>query len=612
MDFVILAVVAATVIVAVTSRVAPRWNVASPLLLVAIGLAVSFAPFLPDFELEPEIILSVVLPPLLYSSAVNMPGMNFRREFTAISSLAVALVIVSSVLLGLFFHLLWPDLALPWCIALGAILSPTDAVATSIARGVGISQRVTTILEGESLLNDATALVTLRTATAAAAASFSLWHAVGQFLYAVVVAVIIGVVAGIAGIWARSRAKDATVSTVLSFVVPFVASVPTELLHGSGLVAAVVAGIVAGRAKDRVLSADQRVSDRTMWSAVTLVLEGGVFLIMGLEIRSLLHSQHDEAGSLGTPGALVAVAAGTLVLMILIRAAYVLPMVRVLGNKAQRAQAMQPRMEAMEAAISDRDLGKAKKIAAKAQRHPEHPRTFRKRLLQAFTKWREARDGAQEGAEQAAEQRWNVIESRTRRLLGDIDYYVRQPLSWRDGTVMVAAGMRGAVTLAAAQTLPLETPFRSSIILVAFAVAVLSLMLQGGLLAPLVKWVRPTVPDPDELRRQRESLSEALAELDVPRKEDEGPLEYKLRSVVARRDLLLDLEDEGYYDPECTASVIATMDASELGLRLQLEQVDVLVHETAALGPEDPAASRAEHTADEEASAEETRELEED
>lgn len=263
-DFVILAVVAATVIVAVTSRVAPRWNVASPLLLVAIGLAVSFVPFLPDFELEPEIILSVVLPPLLYSSAVNMPGMNFRREFTAISSLAVALVIVSSVLLGLFFHLLWPDLALPWCIALGAILSPTDAVATSIAKGVGISQRVTTILEGESLLNDATALVTLRTATAAAAASFSLWHAVGQFLYAVVVAVIIGVVAGIAGIWARSRAKDATVSTVLSFAVPFVASVPTELLHGSGLVAAVVAGIVAGRAKDRVLSADQRVSDRTM------------------------------------------------------------------------------------------------------------------------------------------------------------------------------------------------------------------------------------------------------------------------------------------------------------------------------------------------------------
>lgn len=310
MDVAILAAVVATVIIAVTSRVGPRWNVAAPLLLVAIGIGASFLPFMPDVELEPEIILAVVLPPLLFSSAVNMPAMNFRREFNAISSLAVALVIVSSVLLGLFFHLLFPELALPWCIALGAILSPTDAVATSIAKGVGISQRVTTILEGESLLNDATALVTLRTAIAAAAASFSFWHAAGQFLYAVAVALVIGLLAGGLGIFARSRLKDVTVSTVLSVVVPFVASVPTEMLQGSGLVAAVVAGIVTGRAKDRALTADQRVSDRTLWRTITLVLEGGVFLVMGVEVRSLLHSQHDEMGSLGSPGGLIVVALG--------------------------------------------------------------------------------------------------------------------------------------------------------------------------------------------------------------------------------------------------------------------------------------------------------------
>lgn len=194
-------------------------------------------------------------------------------------------------------------------------------------------------------------------------------------------------------------------------------------------------------------------------------------------------------------------------------------------------------------------------------------------------RFRPQHEGPGQQDRQVVEQRWEAMQTRTHRMLGDIDYYVRQPLTWRDGTVMVAAGMRGAVTLAAAQTLPLQTPYRSSIILVAFAVAVLSLMIQGSILGPLVRWIKPSVPDPEDLRRQRQALSEALAGVEVERREEEGPLEHKLRTLVARRDLLLDLGDEGYYDPECTASVIASIDASELGLRLQVEQVDLLMPE---------------------------------
>src|SRR6187399_823446 len=158
-------VLAVVGIVAVT-RLAPRVGVAAPLLLVLLGVLVSFVPGAPSIEIEPEWILAGILPPLLYSSAVSMPGMDFRRDFGAIGGLSVALVVISAVLLGLFFA--WAlDIGLATGIALGAVVSPTDAVATSITRRLGVSSRVVTVLEGESMLNDASALVLLRSAIAA-------------------------------------------------------------------------------------------------------------------------------------------------------------------------------------------------------------------------------------------------------------------------------------------------------------------------------------------------------------------------------------------------------------------------------------------------------------
>lgn len=148
MGFLIVVVLALLVITAATT-LERRLGVAAPLLLVVTGIGASLLPFVPAVHVEPDWILTGVLPPLLYSASVSMPAMDFRREFTAISGLSVALVVASALILGTFFAWLIPGLGLGWGIALGAIVSPTDAVAASIVKRVGVSTRVAAVLEGE-------------------------------------------------------------------------------------------------------------------------------------------------------------------------------------------------------------------------------------------------------------------------------------------------------------------------------------------------------------------------------------------------------------------------------------------------------------------------------
>src|SRR6478752_8827212 len=168
MPYLVIAILG-VVVVALATAVAPRAKVAGPLLLVAVGIVVSLFPFVPPIEIDPEWILVGVLPPLLYSAAVALPAIEFRRDFGPIAGLSFLLVLISSIVLAFFFVLVIPGLNPAIAVALGAILSPTDAVATSIVKRLGVSGRVVTMLEGESLLNDATALVLLRTMVAAAA-----------------------------------------------------------------------------------------------------------------------------------------------------------------------------------------------------------------------------------------------------------------------------------------------------------------------------------------------------------------------------------------------------------------------------------------------------------
>ena len=229
----ILIVVIGVVLVCVVTAVGQRVNIAGPLILVVLGLVMAIAPFIPNLQpVDPEWILVGVLPPLLYSAAVQLPAIEFRRDFTPIAGLSVLLVVVTSLVLALVFLTAVPGISVGLAVALGAILSPTDAVATSIARRMGLAPRVVTMLEGESLLNDATALVLLRTAVAAIAAGFSWGDAAASFFWGVAVAIVVGAAVGLVNLRVRAWVRHPAANTALSFTVPFIAYLPTEALGG--------------------------------------------------------------------------------------------------------------------------------------------------------------------------------------------------------------------------------------------------------------------------------------------------------------------------------------------------------------------------------------------
>ncbi|AXK85907.1 cation:proton antiporter [Nocardia farcinica] len=520
------------IVIAGAATVGPKLGVAAPLILVAVGIVGSVVPFVPEVEIDPEWVLEGLLPPLLYSSAVAMPTMNFRRDFGAIGGLSVVLVVLTAVTLGVFFAWAIPGLSLAWGIALGAVISPTDAVATSIIRQAPVPRRVVAILDGESLLNDATALVLLRTAIAATAAAFSFGAAVGTFAWSVLVAVVVGGVVGWANLAVRHRVADATVNTVISFTVPFVASVPTELLGGSGLVAAVVAGIVTGYRAPRMLSARHRLSDSQNWRTIEVVLEGIVFLTMGLHLSGIVAEVHREHAGIGSA---LLVAVGALVLGLLVRAGYVGLLLAALAHRARRSVALQPRI-----------------------------RQFGERLA------RRVAEGEPAGRS-IPERRVRRAGSRVRRALADIDYFLAQPLGPREGFVVVLAGMRGAITVAAAQTLPADTPNRPLLIFVAFAVATLSLLCQGATVGPLVRRLLGPARPGDDLRDERASVLELLRTVSagVPRDPSASPKQHRLAVLSAQRAAILDARDDGAFDAEVLQAALSNIDAAQIALEMR-------------------------------------------
>jgi NhaP-type Na+/H+ or K+/H+ antiporter len=204
MELELLGVVGLVVIVGV-SVLARRIGIAAPLILIVVGTVISYIPGVPEFQLSPEIILFGVLPPLLYAAAVNVPIMDFRRNIAPVVGLSVVLVLISAVIVGVVLHLVIPAIPLPAAIALGAVVAPTDAVAaTAIGKRLGMPPRLVTILEGESLVNDATSLVLLRTAIAATAGGFLFWEAIGDFTYSVTLALLVGVIIGAVTVWLRA------------------------------------------------------------------------------------------------------------------------------------------------------------------------------------------------------------------------------------------------------------------------------------------------------------------------------------------------------------------------------------------------------------------------
>ncbi|RLK52383.1 cation:proton antiporter [Microbacterium telephonicum] len=572
--------VAGIAVITLSTMLARRLGVAGPLILVGVGLVVSL--FIPPVKIEPDLILVGILPPLLYAAAVRLPAVEFRRDGLPIAGLAVLLVVVSSLVLGGLFVLMIPGITFPIAVALGAILSPTDAVATSIIKRLRISPRVVTMLEGESLLNDATALVLLRSAVVAAAAGFSFWGTVGAFAWGVLAAVAIGAVVGVLFLRVRRWVKDPAANTALGFAIPFIAYLPTEHLGGSGLVAAVVAGIVTGQGSTRWLTPEQRISDRLNWRTVELILEGTVFLIMGLELRDVVVSNaRAEAGGLWHP---ITIALAALGVVILVRAVYVSGLVALLARRArssrrERLVAISERLDEME---SSGDYARRRGGPRAGQLDPDE-----------------------------AARRLTGFRARVSRGLNDLNYYQGSPLGWKEGTVIVWAGMRGVVTLAAAQTIGADdTPLRDLIVLVAFFVALASLLLQGLTVPLVVKWLRiPAVVDDPAVAAERERLDDELndaarALLDGPglQRPDgtafdpellhkigarmaEPPAEsreftaddmfaLRIALIEAMRTRLDELSHEGSYSTAALRHALTRLDAEQLSLQLRVDDED--------------------------------------
>ncbi len=308
--------------VAAVSGIARRVGFPAPFALVVVGLGVGVLPGVPVIELDPDLVLLLFLPPLLYAAALSTAFADFRQNLRPIALLSVGLVLVTAGVVGVVAHLVVPDLPYAVAFALGAIVAPPDAIAaTAVARKMALPRRVLTILEGESLLNDATALVSYRIAVGAALAGGASWgQALGDFGIAAVGGAAIGFALGAAIAALRRRLDDPLLENALSLLTPFAAYLPAEHVHASGVLAVVVTGLYLGRRSPVLLSSSTRLQGQALWSMITFLLEGLVFALIGLQLPTVVEGLSERpAGEVA--GAAIAVTLA----VILTRMAWVFP-----------------------------------------------------------------------------------------------------------------------------------------------------------------------------------------------------------------------------------------------------------------------------------------------
>ena len=389
----LMPIIALVLGVLLVNGVAARWSLSAPILLVVIGLVVSFVPGVPGYAVRPELVLSVFLPPLLFGAAYESSAVALRKMLRPITQLAVALVLLTAFSVAFVLRVVLPGLPFAAALALGAIVAPPDAVAAvAVARRVGLPRRLVTVLEGESLFNDATSLVTLKVAIAAISAGSLHWaSAAGEFAWASVGGLALGAALGAALSFVRRKVASPLTVTVLSLVSPFAGYVIGEEAHASGVLVVVVSGLVLGYRSPTEVAASIRLTEAATWAALRFVLEGAVFALIGLQLRAIVASL--DATAAQTFGAVVAV----LATVIISRPVWVL-------------------------------------------------------TIHSISR----------------------IGSGSR---GSADLRGAAAVSW--------AGMRGVVSLAAAQTLPIATPYRSLLLVCTVAVIMGTLVLQG-LSLPLV------------------------------------------------------------------------------------------------------------------------------
>lgn len=428
------------VVLALTT-IAQKISIPYPIFLVLGGLVLGVVPGLPTVTLHPDLVFLVFLPPILWAAAYFTSLREFRQNLRPISLLAVGLVLATTAGVAVVAHALLPGIGWAEAIALGAIVSPPDAVsATAIGKRLRIPRRVVTILEGESLVNDATALVLYRAAVGAVVSgSFLLGGTLLNFLFAALAAMAIGIAAAWLSRWALCVTEDGYTQIGVTLLVPYIAWVIAESVHASAVLACVAGGITLRQYFSGAVQA------RAVWELLIFVLNGVIFILIGLQLGALR-----DAVPAGQYGPVVFAGLMVSATAIVVRFLWV-PL----------------------AALIPRCL------------------------------------------------------SATLR--------ARDPMpSWKGLFLISWTGMRGIVTLAAALALPMTTgtgapfPFRSEIILISFAVILVTLVLQGLSLPPIIRWLRLEAED-DLDREQRlareHAATAALARLDEVMTEDWVPRE---------------------------------------------------------------------------------------
>ncbi len=413
-----------------------RWRgIPAPLLVTVVALAASFLPLFQDLAFDGHLLLTLVLPPLLYSAALDVSFVSFRRSMPQIQRLGVGLVLVTTVAVGLVAWWLMPDLTLPGALLLGAIVAPPDAVsAAAIGRKLGLPRRVMTVLSGESLINDATSLTLYRVfAAIVAGAALTVWDGIWQFVLAVVIGVGVGLLFGVLVHQLRMRISDAVVIGSAGLIVPFGAYGIAEHLGGSGVLAVVAMGLFIGYQAPRT-GYTTRLQERPLWLSADFLLESFVFAYIGLQFPRVLSDLGAES-----VGAVLGLAGAVLLVVLLVRPLFVYP------SSWWGAWRQSHRVRRWE---------RARERRPERGRPPEGGRTGRRQGRKRPRTDEELRE--------------LVLDPR---------------LSWQENAVISWAGMRGVVTLATALAVAdltgLDQTASHAIVVVAFIVTVGTLLLQG-------------------------------------------------------------------------------------------------------------------------------------
>jgi CPA1 family monovalent cation:H+ antiporter len=444
-------------------------DVPYPILFVLGGLTLGFVPGAPNVVLQPDLVLVIVLPPLLYSAAFFSSLRDLRANLRPISLLSVGLVLATTFGVAAIAHALIPDLSWKAAVVLGAIVSPTDPIAaTSIAERFDVPRRVVTVVEGESMINDAMALIVYKFAVAAVVSgTFSMSDAALRFLGSTAGGIGVGLVVGWIVAQVRRRLDDAPTEIALSLLTAYFAYLPAEALNVSGVLAAVTVGIYLGwRAPVLVTSPATRLQSQAVWEILVFVVNAFLFALLGLQFQNLVDRLHGySAQTLLGYGALVGAA------VVVIRIAWVFPL------------------------------------------------TYLPRYL--FRRIRE-----------------------------------RDPYPpWQNPMLVAWMGMRGAVSLAAALALPLDTdagapfPARDLIIFLTFCVILVTLVFQGLTLPALIRKLRAPADDAaerEEVKARKHAAKAAISRIDDLASEDwvrdetadrmRALYDYRLRRFAARYD----------------------------------------------------------------------------